>query len=328
MRAPSDNAASANPGPEPAPPHALLRPGIAIPFLIVALVWGSTWLVIKDQLAAAPPSWSVAYRFAIATLGMFALALATRRGLRMPLSLQALAAAIGCAQFFVNFNFVYRAEIHLTSGIVAVLFGLLMVPNALLARIFLGQRLTPRFLIGSAFGLAGIALLLVHEARAAPPGGQVALGVLFSVIGLLSASCANVLQASEAARRPPVTVLLAWAMLWATLANIAFAWIVAGPPVFPDSARYWSGVAYLGLIGSVLTFPLYFGLIRDLGPGRAAYNGVVVPVVAMALSTLFEDYRWSALALGGGVLALAGMVLALRGRHVPPSASSATRPAR
>lgn len=310
---------SAGPAAGHIPPHALLRPGIAIPFLIVALVWGSTWLVIKDQLAAAPPSWSVAYRFAIAALGMFALALASRRSLLMPLPLQVLAAAVGCTHFFINFNFVYRAEIHLTSGIVAVLFGLLMVPNAVLARIFLGQRMTPRFLIGSAFGLAGIALMLVHEARMAPPGGQVALGVAFTVIGLLSASCANILQASEAARRPPVTVLLAWAMLWGTLGNVAFAWVTSGPPVFPDSARYWSGVLYLALIGSVLTFPLYFGLLRDLGPGRAAYNGVMVPVVAMALSTLFEDYRWSALALGGGALALAGMVLALRGRHVPPS---------
>ena len=98
----------------------------------------------------------------------------------------------------------------------------------------------------------------------------------------------------------------------------AFAWLTAGPPVFPASARYWGGVAYLAILGSVVTFPLYFRLIRDLGPGRAAYNGVLVPVVAMALSTLLEGYRWSALAVFGAVLALAGMVVALRGRAAPP----------
>src|SRR5690606_29869084 len=166
-------------------------------------------------------------------------------------------------------------------------------------------------------GLAGIALLLVHEAREAPPAGMVGFGVALTAVGLLSASFANVLQAPEAARRDSLVALLAWAMLWGMLMDGAIAWALAGPPVFPESARYWGGVAYLAILGSVVTFPLYFRLIRDLGPGRAAYNGVLVPVVAMGLSTLFEGYRWSALAVAGSVLALAGMLIALRGRHAP-----------
>ena len=297
--------------------HALLRPEIALPFLLVALIWGSTWFVIKDQLAAAPPSWSVAYRFAIATVGMFVLAALGGRGFRMTLPGHMLALAIGLTQFFLNFNLVYRAEVYLTSGIVAVLFGLLMLPNAILGSIFLNQRITPRFLVGTLIGLAGIALLLVHESNEAPPSGRVGLGILLTAIAILSASVANVLQATDGARKLPLLVLLAWAMLWGTLADGALAWATAGPPVFPASARYWGGVAYLAIIGSVVTFPLYFGLIRDLGPGRAAYNGVLVPVVAMALSTLFEGYRWSGLAAAGGALALVGMVVALRGRNAP-----------
>lgn len=297
------------------PPHALLRPEIALPFLVVALIWGSTWLVIKDQLAAAPPSWSVTYRFAIAAVGMGAIALFRRESLRLTASGHLFALAIGFTQFFANFNFVYRAELHLTSGIVAVLFGLLMLPNAILGRIFLGQQVTPRFFIGGVIGLAGIAALLINEARNAPVGGDVALGVVYTVIAIVACSCANVAQATEQAQRVPVVSLLAWAMAWGTLIDAAFAWGVAGPPVLPVSLRYWSGVAYLGLIGSVLAFPLYYTLVRKLGAGRAAYNSVVVPVVAMALSTVFEGYRWSALALAGGALALGGMVIALRARH-------------
>ena len=297
--------------------HALLRPEIALPFLLVALIWGSTWFVIKDQLAAAPPSWSVAYRFGIAAVGMFGLAAFSRRGLGLTLEGHILAVAIGLTQFCLNFNLVYQAELYLTSGIVAVLFGLLMLPNALLGRVFLGQSITPRFLIGSLIGLGGIAMLLVHEANEAPPTGMVGLGTLLTAIAILSASAANVMQAGEAARRVPLLTLLAWAMLWGTLADGALAWAVAGPPVFPDSLRYWSGVGYLALIGSVVTFPLYFRLIRDLGPGRAAYNGVLVPVVAMGISTLLEGYRWSGLAFAGGALALVGMVVALRGRNAP-----------
>ena len=297
--------------------HALLQPRIALPFLLVALIWGSTWLVIKDQLGAAPPSWSVTYRFGIAALGMFLLAARSGRGFTMTFSGHVLAVFIGMFLFFLNFNLVYRAEMHLTSGLVAVLFGLLMVPNAILGRVFLGEAITRRFLLGALMGVIGIGLLLAHEAAEAPPTGQVGLGVLFTLMGLLSASVANVLQASETARRRPLFLLLAWAMLWGTVFDAALAWSLAGPPVFPDSMRYWGGVAYLAIIGSVVTFPLYFALIRELGPGRAAYNGAVVPVVAMALSTLFENYRWTGLAIAGGVLALLGMVIALRGREAP-----------
>lgn len=301
------------------PPHALLRPSVAIPFLLVALIWGSTWFVIRDQLAAAPPSWSVTYRFAIATCAMFVVA-GWRGGSFAPRSFavspseQVMALGIGVFQFCGNFNFVYRAELHVTSGIVAVLFGLLMVPNAVLARLFLGATITRRFILGTMIALGGIVLLLAHEFREAPADAQVGLGVALTVLGILSASAANVMQASEAARRRPLLLLLAWAMLWGTVCDAAFALAVAGAPVLPTEPRYWAGVVYLALFGSVVTFPLYFGLIRDIGPGRAAYNGVLTPVVAMALSTLFEGYAWSWLAAGGAVLAMAGLVVALRGR--------------
>ncbi len=300
------------------PPHALLRPGIAIPFLLLVLIWGSTWLVIKDQLAPAPPAWSVAWRFVIAAAGMFLVAKISGQGFRMTFSGHVLALIIGLTQFSINFNLVYEAEIRLTSGIVAVLFGLLLVPNAILSRIFLGHAITLRFALGSLIGIGGIVLLLIHEARAAEIGGTVGIGVMLVAVAILSVSIANVLQASDTAKSRPLYTLLAWSMLWGMVANIAYAWAVAGLPVIPQTPRYWAGVAYLALIGSVVTFPLYFRLIRDLGAGRAAYNGVLVPVVAMTLSTVFENYRWSWLAAAGAALALVGMVVALRSRQVPP----------
>lgn len=297
------------------PPHALLRPRILIPFVFVTLVWGSTWLVIKDQIGSVPASWSVTWRFALAAVGMIVLALVRRESLRLDATGHRLALIVGLFQFVFNFQFVYRAEHHLTSGIVAVLFALLMVPNALLSWAFLGQRPTPRFLVGGGIALAGIGLLLAHEFRIAPPGGSVGLGIALTALGILSASAANVIQASTAARAQAVVPLLAWAMTYGALADAAFALVTAGPPQWEPRLGYFAGIAYLALVGSVATFPLYFNLIRELGPGRAAYNGVAVPVVAMGLSTLFEGYRWTLLAAGGGALALAGLVIALRARN-------------
>jgi drug/metabolite transporter (DMT)-like permease len=297
-------------------PHALLRPQIALPFLLVALIWGSTWYVITGQIAAVPPSWSIVYRFALATPAMFLVALAMRNPLRMGRAGHLLGLLLGLTQFSGNFNFVYRAELHLTSGVVAVMFGMLMVPNALLARWWLGQQVTARFLLGSVIAMAGIALLLVHEAQVARLDGNVWLGVALAVGGILSASIANVSQSTVTGRAQPMVTLLAYAMLYGTLIDIALAWTLAGPPVLPASPAFWAGTAWLALAGSVVTFPLYYGIIRSIGPGRAAYNGVLVLVVAMLISTFVEGYEWSLLAVAGATLGIAGMIIALRARQV------------
>ncbi len=283
-------------------------------FVIVTLIWGSTWSVIKDQISEVPAQWSVTWRFALAAAGMALLALWRGESFRLAPGGYRFAAALGLLQFCANFQFVYQAQHHLTSGIVAVLFALLMVPNAILARLFLGTPTSGRFIGGGAVALAGIALLLAHEYDVAPAGGSVLVGLVLACSAILCASGANVLLATDTARTQPAVSLLAWAMLFGTLFDALLAFGMTGAPVFDSRPEYLWGLAYLGILGSVVTFPLYFALIRDWGPGPAAYNGVAVPIVAMALSTVFENYRWTTLAAGGAVLAMVGLLIALSGR--------------
>ena len=103
------------------------------------------------------------------------------------------------------------------------------------------------------------------------------------------------------------------------VADAMLAAIVAGAPRFDPRPEYWIGLTYLALAASVLAFSLYFPIVRRIGPGKAAYSSVLVPILAMALSTAFEGYRWTLLAGAGATLALGGMVLALggRGRAIP-----------
>ena len=293
-----------------------LQPRILLPFLAITLIWGSTWLVIKDQLGPVPPTWSVTYRFIIAGAAMFAYARWTGASLRIGREGHLLAVLFGVPQFFLNFNFVYAAELHITSGLVAVVFALLLVPNSALAWLFLKQRVRGGFAVGSGVALAGVALLFVQEMRANEAGPrEVMIGIGLTLLGVLAASVSNVMQASERLRRQPIASTLAWGMFYGVIANALAAWLLFGPPVVESRPGYWIGLVYLGLIASALAFTFYFGLVRRMGPGRAAYSSVLIPVMAMALSTLFEGYRWSALAAAGGVLALSGLVIALRTRR-------------
>lgn len=292
----------------------MLHPRVLVPFMLTGTIWGSTWFVITGQIDGVPPAWGVFYRFLLATPAMFLLAVATGKSLRLGKQGQMLAIGVGIAQFCGNFLFVYHAELHITSGIVAVMFALLMVPNALFARFFLGERVQGGFVLGSAVAIVGVVLLLVHEWQSAPMGDNVALGIVLTVGGILAASLANVVQANDVGRKLPMVSLLAWAMVYGVIADALFAWVTAGPPPLPQDWHFWAGTAYLAIIGSVVTFPLHYNLVREIGAGKTAYNSLVTVCVAMLLSTLFEDYRWSALAIGGAALALLGMVIALRSR--------------
>jgi drug/metabolite transporter (DMT)-like permease len=292
------------------------RAGVLVPFAIVTLIWGSTWLVIRGQLGVVPPSWSVTYRFIVGGTAMALYALARRESFRLDRTGWAFAIAVGVAQFVLNFNFVYRAEQFVTSGLVAVIFALLLVPNALFARVFLGQRMGRQLVAGSAVAVAGVALLFVNELRADPHGtARTLTGIGFTALAIVSASTSNVLQATATARRYPMASTLAVSMLAGAAVDALVAWWLAGPPVFEWRAGYVAGIVYLGLAASTLAFPLYYAVLRVIGPAKAAYSSVLVPVIAMLLSTLFEGYRWSALAGAGAVLTGVGLVIALRARR-------------
>lgn len=305
-----------NPGSQPDDQNpSLLSPAIALPFAIVTIIWGSTWLVIRDQVSSVPPSWSICYRFLLAGIAMAILA--RSRGLPLAIGWRGVgfAAALGASQFMANFNFVYRAEMVLTSGVVAVFYALLLIPNSLFAWIAFRQPVTRNFVIGSVIAVTGVVLLFLREYRFADVApGAVLSGIGLSFFGLLAASVSNVMQGTPIARRLPIISVLAWAMLLGGIMDGVLAWVTSGPPMIDMRPAYLAGVAYLALAGSVVTFPLYFWLIQQVGAGRAAYTGVLTPVIAMLLSTLFEDYRWSLLAATGALLSILGMVIAMRAR--------------
>jgi drug/metabolite transporter (DMT)-like permease len=283
-------------------------------FIVCTLIWGSTWFVIRTQLGEVPPSWSVTWRFALGAAVMFGLCLVRGKSLRLTGRQHGFALLVAVSQFVLNFNLVYRSEQYLASGLVSLTFAFLLVTNTTLSAIFLGQRVTGRFMIGSAIGLAGVALLFAPD-LGKPGGEQMGLGLALAFGGVISASVANVLQATPQGRAMPLEAGIAWAMAWGALIDGAVAWGISGPPVISTAPVYLAGLAYLGIAASAVAFNLYYILIRTVGAGPAAWNGVAVPVVAMALSTLLEGYQWTLTAVAGIALALIGLIIALKAKQ-------------
>ena len=297
---------------------------VLIPFALVTLIWGSTWLAIHSQFGPVSTEWSVAYRFAVGAISMFVVAVAMKVPLRVRLSDHVLAAALGLVIFVINYNCVYASEQHITSGLVAVIFSLLVPLNAILARIFLKQALSRPFLMGSGVAMLGVVLLFVHEWRAVDHNPhEVTLGIGLALIAVTFASFGNVFQGSARARQVPMATLLAWAMGWGALLDASIAWVRTGPPVLDLRLSYIAGLLYLGVIASAIAFTLYFNLIRQIGAARGGYVNVMIPVIAMGFSTLFESYRWSVEAVLGGLLVIAGLILAMRARGDTPAPKKA-----
>ena len=307
--------------------ESLLAPKNLAAFLTVSLIWGGTWLVIRDQISSVPPSWSITWRFVVAALGMFVLAKLRSEPFRLPREGWKWAAALGLFQFSLNFSFVYNAEGYITSGLVAVMFALLVVPNAILGKFVLGQPIRREFVLGSTIAAVGVAMLFAQEYRASPATlAEVLTGAALTVGGILSASAANIVQAMDGAKKQPLLTLLAWSMVVGVVLNSLFALATEGAPQFDPRPSYGLGILYLGLLGSVVTFPLYYGLVRKVGAGTAAYSSVIVPIVAMILSTLFEGFVWGPLPAAGAAITLIGMVVAMRGRAAPPPRRATPEP--
>ena len=296
---------------EPQPTSAFRS--VALPFIICTAIWGSTWIVIRGQLGPVPAQWSVTYRFTVAAIAMAGVALFKGEGLNLGRKGLLAAGFLGFTQFCINFNAVYLAERHITSGVVATVFALLLIPATLLGWAWLGHRPSRRFTWSSLVAVCGIVLLFVHELREHPADNrQIAAGIGLTLLGMLGAGIANVAQARPEIRRFPLFALLAWSMAAGAVIDGIIAYVMTGPPVFDLRASYLAGVLYLSLLGSVLTFSLYYPMVRRIGPGKAAYSSVIVPIIAMGFSTWLEHYRWTEIAVVGALLALGGMAAALQ----------------
>ena len=280
-------------------------------YAVTVFVWGTSWIALKGQLGEVSPEVSTLWRFLLAAPLMWLWAAARGDTLAYPAADHRRFAAAGALMFSSNFVlFLYGGQ-YLPSGLLAVVFSLVSILNLLLGAAFLGQPIMPRVALGGVLGAAGIALLYSPQIAGGVERGAL-LGLAFCLAGTLSFCAGNLVSTAIQRRGVPLLAATAWGMTYGVAALAAIVLVRGQPLIVEWTPRYLGATLYLALFASVVAFASYLTLLRRIGAARAGYATVLFPIVALAVSTLVEGYRWTLAAILGAALALAGNVLVLR----------------
>lgn len=280
-------------------------------YSLTILIWGSTWLAIKYQLGTVAPAWSITYRFAMAALMLLIWCLITKRPMRFSVQDHLYMALQGILLFALNYYLFYLAELHITSGLAAVVFSTIVVMNLINGRLFLSSPMEWRVLLGGAAGLAGLMLLFWPEMAAVHFSGPILYGLLLSFAATYLASLGNILSARNQKNNLPIIQTNAFGMSYGALCMMLVALFSRAPLSIEMTPDYLASLFYLALFGSVIAFGCYLTLIGRIGAGKAAYATLLFPIVALLLSTFWEDYHWTLPGLIGILLILCGNYFAL-----------------
>ena len=292
-------------------------------FATCVAIWSTTWFAITFQLGPVAAEVSVAWRFLFAGFLLAVWCRVRGESLRFSAANHASLALLGLTMYSAGYICVYRAEEHLASGLVAVGFSAAPLLAMFGMRFFFGQPLTARMAAGSLFGIAGIVLVFWPEFARLSRSQDAANGAMLTTLAVIVSVVGGLLAHRNHKRGLSGAATMAWSMGYGGL----FALIIAvglGRQLRIDlSPGYLASLVYLALIGSVAAFAAWLTLIGRIGPARASYVGVMVPVVALAISSIFENLNWHPLMIAGMLVSIAGNVLVLGDPRKKGSVSTA-----
>jgi drug/metabolite transporter (DMT)-like permease len=279
-------------------------------YITATLIWGSTWLGIKLQLAQVPPVLSVGYRFCLASIILLIYCIITNKNLLFSRRDHTFMAVQGFSLFGLGYILSYLATSYLTSGLVAVIFSTILMWNILNLKLFMKQPVAWRAFTGGVLGLVGICILFWHDLSAFAATRGIT-GLVISLLGAYLASIGNVVGSRNAKSGVPVTQANVYGMAYGALLCIAIHFGIGGELTMDWTFGYLGPMLYLTVFGSVVAFGCYMLLIGRIGADYAAYVMLLMPVVALIFSTFFEEYQWSASAVFGVIVVLVGNLIIL-----------------
>ncbi|MEP3048489.1 MAG: DMT family transporter [Roseibium sp.] len=283
-------------------------------YAMTVLAWGFSWIAMKGQGTTVAPEVSVFWRFVLAACLMMVWVKVRGHGLRFAFKDHVRFAGLGALLFSTNFTLFYYGAAHLPSGLLAVVFSTASIFNLFLGLLLFGQRPNGQALIAGTLGFTGIALMFWPNLVGAEINSEAALGLVLCICGTLSFCCGNMLSADTQRRGIGVTPATAWGMVYGMVFLGVFVFLRGQDFAIEWTTTYIGTLVYLAVVASVIAFASYLTLLGRIGSARAGYATVVFPVVALTVSTIFEGYQWTALAIAGLICVLTGNFLMLRAR--------------
>jgi len=282
-------------------------------FLLLTLIWGTTWAAIRLGLEGIPPLTGVALRFAIA--GALLLALVPRLGVRFRWSREevGLWAVNGLFAFTASYTIVYWAELHIPSGLTALLFATYPLFVALIAHFALpGERLGSGATAGILLGFAGVAVIFSDDLRLL--GGarvrEVALVMLLSPI--VSAVATVAVKRWGQGLHPLSLTAVPMLLTAGIVGGLALAFEGGATLVF--DRRSVGALLYLAVLGSAVTFTVYYWMLSHVPATRVSLIAYTIPVVAVVVGALLFQEPVRPRVVLGGALVLAGVAVVNRRR--------------
>ncbi len=281
-------------------------------YVTTVLIWGSTWFAIKFQLGEVAAEVSLVYRFSLAAVILIVFCLLSKRNLRFSPSQHFFMGLQGLFLFSANYLVFYWATGLLTSGVVALLFSTVILMNIVNSALFLRKPINQRVVLGALIGIAGIASVFWFEVAGVQNNAASWQGLWLGLFATFLASIGNILSVRNQQQTLPVVQTNAWGMTYGALIMALYAFFSGASFSYEATIGYSVSLVYLSVFGSILAFGSYLTLIGRIGADKTAYAAVLFPVIALGISTLFEDYRWTAGAGIGFLLVLIGNYLVLK----------------
>jgi drug/metabolite transporter (DMT)-like permease len=268
--------------------------------------------VITYQLDGASPIVSVFYRFLLSAVILLGACLALRVPLKFTLKEHKWFVIQGIFMFSVNYMLTYIAEGLVSSGLVAVTFTLLLYYNILGTRLLFKKPVTKNVIIGSLVGGIGIGLIFLREILEFQPGSKSIWGLVIGAVATLFASAGNLVSYKHRENKVPVMASNAYGMLYGS--GFTFLVTLTLNETFQTqwTTKFIVSLLYLSVFGSVIAFGAYLSLVGSIGAEKAAYTSIINPIIALVLSSLFENFHWSVPVAIGIVLCLLGNVITLQ----------------
>ena len=218
----------------------------------------------------------------------------------------------GLLIFGFNYWMMYTSELYLTSGLVGLIFSLLVFLNILNGRIFLKAPFEFKVIMGGFLGIIGTGMIFKEDLIHFTLSDKKLWGLVLAIAGTYIASLGNITSARNQKAGIPVIQSNAFGMLYGAIAMFVFALATGKIPTFEYTLSYTLSLLYLSVFGSIIAFGAYLTLIGNIGASKAAYVSLIAPVIALTISTFLEGYEWTLIGFAGVALIFVGNVIALR----------------